>query len=86
MNHHLFQLFQIKDLGRLKYFLGIEVAQSKSEIAISPGKYALDILEEIGMTDGKPIDSPMDSNVKLVPSRGSLLAIQEDMVGKLNIS
>uniref|UniRef100_A0A3Q7IQH2 Reverse transcriptase Ty1/copia-type domain-containing protein n=1 Tax=Solanum lycopersicum TaxID=4081 RepID=A0A3Q7IQH2_SOLLC len=71
----------IKDLGRLKYFLGIEVAQSKSEIAISPGKYALDILEEIGMTDGKPIDSPMDSNVKLVPSRGSLLAIQEDMVG-----
>lgn len=66
--------------------MGIEVAQSKSGIAISPGKYALDILEEIGMTDCRPIDSPMDSNVKLLPGRGGLLAIEEDMVGKLNIS
>jgi hypothetical protein len=49
LKQHLFQHFQTKDLGRLKYFLGIEVAQSKSGIAISQRKYALDILEETGM-------------------------------------
>ena len=47
--------------------MGIEVAQFKSGIAISQRKYALDILEETGMTDCRPIDSPMDSNVKLLP-------------------
>uniref|UniRef100_A0A3Q7GJE0 Reverse transcriptase Ty1/copia-type domain-containing protein n=1 Tax=Solanum lycopersicum TaxID=4081 RepID=A0A3Q7GJE0_SOLLC len=37
---------RLKDHGRLKYFLGIEVAQSRSCIVISQRKYALDILEE----------------------------------------
>ena len=46
LKQHLFQHFQTKDLGRLKYFLGIEVAQSNSGIVISQRKYALDILEE----------------------------------------
>ena len=41
--------FEIKDLGRLKYFLGIEVAHSKKGIVISQQKYTLDLLKEIGM-------------------------------------
>ncbi|KAF3636893.1 hypothetical protein FXO37_25213 [Capsicum annuum] len=56
-----------KDLGRLKYFLGIQVAQSALGIAISHRRYALNILEEIGITNYRPINSPMDSNVKLLP-------------------
>ncbi|PNX57165.1 pentatricopeptide repeat-containing protein mitochondrial-like, partial [Trifolium pratense] len=39
LKQHLFQNFQTKDLGPLRYFLGIEVAQSKSGIAISQRKY-----------------------------------------------
>ncbi|RVW25906.1 Retrovirus-related Pol polyprotein from transposon RE2 [Vitis vinifera] len=35
--------------------------------------YALDILEETGMLDCKPIDTPMDPNVKLVPGQGEPL-------------
>ncbi|RVW50746.1 Retrovirus-related Pol polyprotein from transposon RE1 [Vitis vinifera] len=55
-----------KDLGKTQYFLGIEIAQSSSGVVLSQRKYALDILEETGMLDCKPVDTPMDPNVKLV--------------------
>ena len=32
---HLFSHFQTKDLGKLKYFLGIEIAQSKSSVVMN---------------------------------------------------
>nr|KYP70478.1 Retrovirus-related Pol polyprotein from transposon TNT 1-94 [Cajanus cajan] len=70
LKQHLFKHFQTKDLGLLRYFLGIEVAQSKSGIAISQRKYAFNILEEIGLTNYKPVDTPMDPNVKLMPNQG----------------
>ena len=67
LKQHLFTHFQTKDLGKLKYFLGIEIAQSNSGVVLSQRKYALDILEETGMLDCKPVDTPMDPNVKLIP-------------------
>ena len=87
LKQHLFQHFQTKDLGRLRYFLGIEVAQSKAGIAISQRKYALDILKETGMLDCKPIDTPMDPNIKLLPDQGEPYPDQgryRRLVGKLN--
>ncbi|RVW28523.1 Retrovirus-related Pol polyprotein from transposon RE2 [Vitis vinifera] len=62
-----------KDLGKLKYFLGIEITQSSSGVVLSQRKYALDILEETGMLDCKPVDTPMDPNVKLIPGQGEPL-------------
>ena len=44
-----------------------KIAQSNSGVVMSQRKYVLDILEEIGMLDSKPVDTPMDPNVKLVP-------------------
>ncbi|RVW60653.1 Retrovirus-related Pol polyprotein from transposon TNT 1-94 [Vitis vinifera] len=73
LKQHLFTHFQTKDLGKLKYFLGIEIAQSSSGVVLSQRKYALDILEETGMLDCKPVDTPMDPNVKLVPGQGEPL-------------
>ena len=58
---------QTKDLRKLKYFLGIEIAQSNSSVVMSRRKYVLDILEKTSMLDCKPIDIPMDPNVKLIP-------------------
>ena len=40
---------------------------------MSQRKYVLDILEETGMIDCKPIDTPMDLNVKLVHGQGEHL-------------
>ncbi|MCR2848030.1 hypothetical protein KN825_15895, partial [Weizmannia coagulans] len=35
LKQHLFNHFQTKDLGKLKYFLGIEVAQSESSVVMT---------------------------------------------------
>ena len=50
-------------------------------------KYTLDILTDISMLDCKSVDTPMDPNVKLVPSQGELLqdpGRYRRLVGKLN--
>ena len=70
LKQHLFSHFQTKDMGNLKYFLGIKIAQSNSGVVISQRKYTLDILVDTSMLNCKPIDTPMDPNVKLVPSQG----------------
>ncbi|RVX02837.1 Retrovirus-related Pol polyprotein from transposon TNT 1-94 [Vitis vinifera] len=54
LKQHFFTHFQTKDLGKLKYFLGIEIAQSSSGVVLSQRKYALDILEE----NGEPLGDP----------------------------
>jgi len=51
---HLHQQFHIKDLGKLKYFLGIGVSQSSKDIYISQRKYALDILHEFNQLGAAP--------------------------------
>ena len=70
LKQHIFNHFQTKDLEKLKYFLGIKVAQSNSGVVISQRKYTLDILADTGVLDCKRIDTLMDSNVKLVPGQG----------------
>ncbi|RVW58329.1 Retrovirus-related Pol polyprotein from transposon RE1 [Vitis vinifera] len=68
-----------KDLGKFKYFLGIEIAQSNSGVVLSQRKYALDILEETSMLDCKLIDTPIDPNVKLIPGQEEPLGVLGDI-------
>ena len=49
--------FEMKNLGGLKYFLGIEVSRNKEGIFLSQRKYILDLLTEVGMIDCKPADT-----------------------------
>jgi Reverse transcriptase (RNA-dependent DNA polymerase) len=52
--------FDIKDLGQLSYFLGIEIATSSKGIFLSQRKYILDLLKEIGKLGVKPAGTPME--------------------------
>ncbi|XP_068461702.1 uncharacterized mitochondrial protein AtMg00810-like [Phaseolus vulgaris] len=76
-----------KDLEKLIYFLGIVVAQSNIGIVISQRKYALDVLEEIGLMNSNFVDTHMDPNVKLLSNQGESLSDSKKyrrLVGKLN--
>lgn len=55
----------IKDLGSLKYFLGIEVARSTNGIYLNQRKYALELVAEAGVAGACPLDTPMEQNMKL---------------------
>eukprot|EP00253_Pinus_taeda_P004727 PITA_04727 len=57
--------FEMNDLGLLKYFLGIEVKQTKNDIFISQAKYVADILERYNMQNNKPAPTPIVMGLNL---------------------
>lgn len=71
LKQYLDNCFHIKDLGTLKYFLGVEVARSPSGIFLCQRKYTLDILAECGMLGAKPAYFPMEQQHQLSQNSGS---------------
>lgn len=55
----------MKDLGGLKFFLGIEFARSNVRMIMYQRKYALEITSEVGLSGAKLVSTPIDVNVKL---------------------
>lgn len=83
---YLSMCFHMKDLGAVKYFLGLEVARNPSGIYLCQRKYATDIVSELGLLGCKPAGSPIDQNHKLSLADGPLLADPERyrrLVGRL---
>jgi hypothetical protein len=56
--------FEMKDLGMMHYFLGLEVWQRTNEIFLSQGKYTVEILKKLGMTECKSMPTPMVMDLK----------------------
>lgn len=77
--------FSIKNLGPLKYYLGLEVARSEAGIFLNQRKYALDLLSTANMTDCKSLSLPMLQNTKF-DATGSLFhdpSLYRTLIGKL---
>ena len=60
---YLCQHFVMGDLSPPWYFLGLEIAYRSYQIALCQRKYALDLLEETGMLECRPVASPMEKNI-----------------------
>ena len=56
--------FEMKDIGLMHYFLGLEVWQRLGEIFLSQGNYVVKILERFGMVERKSLATPMEINFK----------------------
>jgi hypothetical protein len=65
LKHDLAQEFEVKDLGHLKYFLGIELSCGTKGIFLIQRKYALDLIKETSMYGSKPAATPIDQNHRL---------------------
>jgi hypothetical protein len=62
--------FVVKDLGKLNFFLGVEVTPLKSGLLLSQRRYILDLLKRTNMLEAKPISSPMSSSSSLFAFAG----------------
>ena len=60
----LSQKFKLKDLRKLKFFLGLEVARSTQGINLCPKKYTLELLSDSGMLGNKPVKTPMEQDLR----------------------
>jgi len=79
--------FHMKDLGPLKYFLGLEVHTYSSGIFLNQQKYTHDLIGLAGLQDSPSVDTPMEVNVKYRSEEGDLLVdptMFRQLVGSLN--
>ena len=82
----LAQTFKIKDLGTLKYFLGLKVAHSPAGIFLKQRNYAFDILIDSGHLGARSAHFPMEQNLKFNDIDGAILldpSFYHCLVGRL---
>ncbi|CAA0806823.1 Unknown protein [Striga hermonthica] len=86
LQDYLCQHFEMKSLGQLHYFLGLEIFDSSDGFYSSQAKYASDLLAWAGLADCQTASSPLDYDVRLTPLDGSLLedpTLYRQLVGSL---
>ncbi|XP_031741707.1 uncharacterized protein LOC116403902 [Cucumis sativus] len=67
LQHYLGQHFEMKDLGSLNYFLGLEVSRRSDGYLLSQAKYASDLLARSSIIDSNTSSTPLDPNTHLTP-------------------
>ncbi|XP_021742804.1 uncharacterized protein LOC110708891 [Chenopodium quinoa] len=84
---HLHQVFSIKDLGKLNFFLGIEVCHISQGIILTQRKFTKELLQECDFDVSKTAKTPLPASVKLFADYGDFfpdLVQYRCLVGKLN--
>ena len=64
--------FDMTDLGKMRYFLGLEVLQRSDGVFIRQKKYALEVLQRFGMDKSNSIHNPIVPSFKLVKDEGGV--------------
>jgi hypothetical protein len=78
--------FQISMVGKLTFFLGIQVKQMKEGIFIHQAKYTKDLMKKFNMTELKPMSTPMSTAAALDPDENGGAIDQREyrsMIGSL---
>ncbi|CAL5368182.1 unnamed protein product [Camellia sinensis] len=64
-------VFEMTDLGRMTFFLGMQVHQKQNEIFLCQHKYAKEILKKFNMQECKPTATPMNQKEKFCKEDGA---------------
>jgi hypothetical protein len=54
--------FKMRDLGNLRYFLGIRIMRTEQTMHLSQAAYIESLLEKFGMSDCQQVETPMEQN------------------------
>lgn len=84
--HAIISTFELKELGPLNYFLGIQITPTKFGLTLSQSKCAFNILHRFNMHNSKPTKTPCCLATSLTPTTGYLLTdptTYRSMVGAL---
>ncbi|GKE20657.1 copia protein [Tanacetum coccineum] len=57
--------FKMSMMGKMSFFLGLQISQSPKGIFINQSKYAIEIIKKYGMESSDPVDTPMVDMTKL---------------------
>ncbi|GJX79833.1 putative ribonuclease H-like domain-containing protein [Tanacetum coccineum] len=57
--------FKMSMMGKISFFLGLQISQSPKGIFINQSKYALESLKKYGIESSNPVDTPMVEKSKL---------------------
>jgi hypothetical protein len=63
--------FEMKDLGLMHYFLGLEVWQQDGRFFLGQGKYIVEILRRFKMIDCRPMSTPLVTNWRKIDAPDS---------------
>lgn len=81
--------FEVKNLGDVDFCLGMEFKRHEDEFSINQRRYILELLERFGMSDAKPVCSPVEPGTtlcksKVEPSEDDAKLPFRELVGALN--
>ena len=65
LKHFLGRQFEMKDLGRLNYFLGLEVSSYPDDYYLTQAKYTSDMISRVSITNSKIVITPIEYNCRL---------------------
>ncbi|KAK6125405.1 hypothetical protein DH2020_040832 [Rehmannia glutinosa] len=57
--------FEMSMMGKLNFFLGLQIKQSQEGIYISQSKYTKELLKKFGIEEGRTVTTPMATNIKI---------------------
>ncbi|KAJ9556748.1 hypothetical protein OSB04_011362 [Centaurea solstitialis] len=78
--------FEMKDLGTLHYFLGLEVLSDSAGTYLCQAKYTSDLISRAGITNNKVASTPLEPHLHLTPNVGPPLkdpTLYRQLVGSL---
>lgn len=81
----LLKKFKVKDLGHARHVLGMRLRRDENNIYLDQEQYVINVLKDFEMTDCKPVNTPMETGIRLEKASDSDNRLPyQNLIGCLN--